>query len=214
VKQNRVYYFDAKEILLPDIRFSVSMDTYKSILSRRSIRRFQQKKIDTQTLKKMVNAARLAPSAANLQPLEFFVVDEKNLCDKIFECTGWAGYIKPTWKPSESERPVAYIIILVNDKNNTWYLRDASFAAGNIVLTAESDGIGSCILCNINREKIREILDIPEEIIIDSLVALGYKAEQPVATDLTDSVKYWRDDKEVLHVPKKKLEEIIHINKF
>lgn len=187
---------------------------YKAIVTRRSIRRFQQKKLDIKILKKMVNAARLAPSAANLQPLEFFIVDDEKLCEKIFETTSWAAYIKPAWKPDKSERPVAYIIILVNDKNNSWYQRDASFAAENIVLTAESNDIGSCILCKIDREKIRKILKIPEKKIIDSLVALGYKAEQPVAVDLIDSVKYWRDENEVLHVPKRKFEDVVHINKL
>ena len=187
---------------------------YKTIISRRSIRRFQQKKIDPEILKEMVNAARLAPSGANLQPLEFFIVDDKDLCDKIFDTTSWAGYIKPAWKPKKTERPVAYIIILVNDKNNHWYQRDASFAAENIVLTAESNNIGSCILCKINREKIRKILKIQEKIIIDSLVALGYKAEQPVTVDLIDSVEYWRDENEVLNVPKRKFENVVHINKF
>lgn len=189
-------------------------DVYKAIISRRSIRRFQQKKIDQEILKKMVNAARLAPSAANLQPLEFFIVDDKDLCNEIFETTSWAGYIKPTWKPNKAERPVAYIIILVKDKNNPWYLRDVSFAAENIILTAESNDIGSCILCKIERNKIRKILKISESILIDSLVALGYKAEQPVAVDFTESIRYWRDENEVLHVPKRKFEDVAHINKY
>ena len=187
---------------------------YKTIISRRSIRRFQQKKIDPEILKKMVNAARLAPSGANLQPLEFFIVDDKELCNKIFETTSWAGYIKPVWKPKKTERPVAYIIILVKDKNNPWYLRDASFATENMVLTAESNDIGSCILCKIDRQEIRKILKIPENIIIDSLVALGYKAEQPIAVDFIESIKYWRDKNEVLHVPKRKFKDVVHINKF
>ena len=187
---------------------------YKAIVSRRSIRRFQQKKIDPEILKKMVNAARLAPSAANLQPLEFFIVDDKDLCNKVFETTSWAGYIKPAWKPNKTERPVAYIIILVKDKNNPWYLRDASFATENMVLTAESNDIGSCILCKIDRQEIRKILKIPENIIIDSLVALGYKAEQPIAVDFIESIKYWRDENEVLQVPKRKFKDVVHINKF
>ena len=197
----------AKKINKPD------KHVYKAIISR-SVRRFQQKKIDPEILKKMVNAARLAPSGANLQPLEFFIVDDKELCNKVFETTSWAGYIKPAWKPNETERPVAYIIILVKDKNNPWYLRDASFAAENIVLTAESNDIGSCILCKIDREKIRKILKIPENIIIDSLVALGYKAEHPIAVDIIESIKYWRDENEVLHVPKRKFKDVIHINEF
>ncbi|MFW6121400.1 MAG: nitroreductase family protein [Petrotogales bacterium] len=190
------------------------MDVYEAILSRRSIRRFQQKQIDIDVLKKLVNAGRLAPSAANLQPLEYFIVNEKNLCGKIFETLSWAGYIKPKWRPSKEERPTAYIIVLVTDINNKYYLRDAGFATENIVLAAEEENIGSCVLCKIDRNKIRKILKIPEKLEIDSVVALGYKAEQPVVEDMKDSVKYWRDENMVLHVPKRKLENILHINGF
>jgi nitroreductase len=186
---------------------------YNDIISRRSIRRFQHKKISKNLLKKLVNAARLAPSAANLQPLEFIIVDEEKTCLKIFENLSWAGYLKD-WNPSAEESPVAYIVILVNDTKNPWYIRDVSFAAANIVITAENEGLGSCIICKINKEKIREILEIPKDTIIDSIVALGYKAEHPVVEDLTKSVKYWQDKKNVLHVPKRKLEDILHYNKY
>ncbi|GAG56914.1 unnamed protein product, partial [marine sediment metagenome] len=90
----------------------------------------------------------------------------------------------------------------------------AGLSSENIVLTAEEEEIGSCILYNINRKKIKEILKIPEELHIDSMIALGYKAEQPVVENLKDSVKYWRDENGVLHVPKRKLEDIIHVNHF
>ena len=50
--------------------------------------------------------------------------------------------------------------------------------------------------------------------IVDSVIALGYKAEHPVVDDLVDSVKYWRDENEILHVPKRKLEDVMHINSF
>jgi nitroreductase len=190
------------------------MDVYDAILSRRSIRRFQQKPIEIELLKKFVDAARLAPSAANLQPLEYFVVTEKNLCAKVFETIGWAGYIKPKWTPNENERPVAYIIMINKDPSKDWNVRDSSLSAENIVLTAEAEGIGSCILLNIDKAKIKEILKIPENFPVDSVIALGYKAEESVVEDFKDSVKYWRDENEVLHVPKRKLEDIIHINEY
>jgi len=186
---------------------------YDAILSRRSIRRFKQKPIKTELLKKLVNAARLAPSAANLQPLEFFVVNNEKSCSRIFETIAWAGYLKD-WTPSKKEKPTAYIVILVKNINNSWYIRDVSLASENIVLTAESEGIGSCILLNINKDKLREILKIPKDIEIDSIIALGYKAEHPLTEEMKDSVKYWKDEKQVLHVPKRKLEDILHINKF
>jgi nitroreductase len=193
---------------------SLSLSVYDTILSRRSIRRFKQKPIRLELLKKCVNAARLAPSAANLQPLEYFIVDDKELCSKIFSTLKWAAYIKPRWTPGEKEKPVAYIIMLVKNINNQWYLRDVSLAAENIVIFAESEGIGSCILCNVDRERVRKILNIPEEFNVDSVIALGYKAERVIVEDFKDSVKYWRDENEVFHVPKRRLKDILHINKF
>jgi len=190
------------------------MNVYDAILSRRTIRRFQKKPIKLDLLRRFVNAARLAPSAANLQPLEYFIVTKKEICSKIFEKIGWAAYITPKWTPSVEERPTAYIVILVKDINNKFYTRDVSLASENIVLAAEGEGVGSCILFNIDRDKIQEILKIPKTLHVDSIIALGYKAEHPVVEDLKDSVKYWRDENEVLYVPKRKLEDIIHINKF
>ena len=58
------------------------------------------------------------------------------------------------------------------------------------------------------------MLKIPDTLHVDSLIALGHKAEQAVVEDFKDSVKYWRDKNEVLHVPKRKLEDIIHLNEF
>jgi len=190
------------------------MNVYDAILSRRSIRRFQQKPISLDLLRKFVNAARLAPSAANLQPLEFFIVNKKELCNKVFETLSWAGYIKPKWTPRIEERPVAYIVMLVKDKTNKWYLRDVSLASENIILAAEEKEIGSCLLCKIDKQRLRVILKIPDEVILDSIIALGYKAEKSVVEDFTGSVEYWRDENEVLHVPKRELKDLIHINKY
>ncbi|MEA3458153.1 MAG: nitroreductase family protein [Candidatus Thermoplasmatota archaeon] len=190
------------------------MDVYDAIVSRRSIRRFQQKPIKLELLKKFVDAARVAPSGANLQVLEYFVVSDKELCSKIFDTIGWAGYIKPTWAPSKEERPTAYVVILVNDIDDKYHVRDIGLATGTIVLAAEAENIGSCILCNIKKDEIQKILRIPDTLHVDSVIALGYKAEQPVVEDIKDSVEYWRDENEVLHVPKRRLKDILHINNF
>jgi nitroreductase len=186
---------------------------YKTIISRRSIRRFKQEKIPIDILKKCVNSARLAPSAANLQPLEYIILKDEEKCNKLFEMIGFAGYL-PDWNPSLDEKPMAYIIILCSDQKNKWYFRDASFAAENIILTAESYDIGSCVLCNIKKEKIKKLLKIPDEIIVDSVVALGYKNEQPKIVDYKDSVKYYHDKTMVLNVPKKPFEQLCHIDRY
>jgi len=187
---------------------------YEAILSRRTIRRFKQKPVDVKLLKKFVNAARVAPSAANLQPLEYFIISEKKLCARVFETLGWAGYIKPKWTPDESEQPTSYIVILVREDLNKYYKWDVGLSAENIMLVAEEENIGSCILLNINRKKLREILGIPDSLYIDSVIALGYKSETAIMEDMVDSVEYYRDENDVLHVPKRKITGILHINKF
>lgn len=188
------------------------MDTYQTIINRRSIRRFKQKTIDKKVLEKIANAGRLAPSAANLQPLRFLVVNDKKLCNQVFDNTGWAGYL-PDWNPSKDEQPTGYILILIADKENKWASRDAGLAASNICLAAENENIGSCILLNIKQDNLREILHIPDEYVIDSLVALGYKDEKCKAIDMKDdSIKYYRDSNDVLIVPKRKKEDSIFYN--
>jgi nitroreductase len=187
---------------------------YEAILSRRSIRRFKQTPIKFEILEQLVNAARLAPSAANLQPLEYVVVSDKNICLQLFDTLGWAGYITPKWAPHESERPVAYVVILVRNDLNKYYKWDVGLAAENIMLAAEEKQLGSCMLLNIDKEKAQKILQIPNSLSIDSIIALGYKNELSIAEDMKDSVRYYRDQQEILHVPKRSLKDILHINRY
>jgi nitroreductase len=146
--------------------------------------------------------------------LEFVVVTDKKLCHEIFDALHWAAYLKPEWSPAVDKRPVAYIVVLVREKASPWFVRDSSFAASNIVHVAESEGLGSCILCKIEKKQIQKVLCIPSDLTVDSVIALGYKAEQPVFENLVDTVKYYRDKDSVLHVPKRKLEDIIHTDRY
>ena len=133
------------------------------------------------------------------------------MTDRIFKQTKWAGYIKPDGDPKKGERPTAYIAILCDEEiKKSGYEIDAGIAGENIILTAVGEGIGSCWLGAIDRENIRRILNIPERYYIHSLIALGYPDEEPIAEDMNDdSIKYYKDENGVLHVPKRKLEDVI-----
>lgn len=191
------------------------MTLYDLIVSRRTIRQFKPISLSRDFLQKLVNAARLAPSAANLQPLEFVVVDAKEIRKRIFPCLKWAGYITPGGNPEPGQEPTAYIVILINKgikkKGYEW---DAGAAIENMILAAWEEGIGSCWLASVDRVRVRKILGIPKEHLIDSVLALGYAAEAPVMEDMKDSVKYWKDKRGHLHVPKRKLKDVIHFNTF
>ncbi|OQX83733.1 MAG: hypothetical protein B6D53_01695 [Candidatus Omnitrophica bacterium 4484_49] len=190
------------------------MDLYKLILRRRTVRKFQQKKIDRRILRKIVNAGRLAPSAANLQFIEYVIIDDMQLLDKIFPYTRWAGYIKPLWIPSQDERAVTYVAILINlKKSSNPDLRDIGASAENIILSALNFGLGSCWLGAIDKEKIAKILNLPSHIRLDSLIALGYPKESPRKVE-QDNVKYWRDGKGRHYVPKRPLNTILFYNSY
>jgi nitroreductase len=191
------------------------MNLFEVIRSRRSIRQFKPDPIARETLKRLVDAGRLAPSAANLQPLEFVIVDDQEGRNKIFSCLKWAAYIVPSGNPLQGQEPVAYIIVLVNLKiREKGFEYDAGASIENMILVAREESIGSCWLISIDREKIAEVLGVPQGYRVDAVLALGHPAEEPIAEDMTDSIKYWKDDSGRLHVPKRKLDSIVHFNKF
>lgn len=191
------------------------MKVYELILKRRSIRRFRQETIPYHILEKLVNAARVAPSASNLQPLEYIIVDDTDKCAEVFPHLRWAAYIAPKGTPPQGKRPTAYIIVLVNKNICTkGYEWDVGAAVENILLAAVGEDIGTCWIQSIERDGLRRFLKVPASYEIDSVVALGYRAEEPVVEEMTNSIKYWLDEWGTLHVPKRKLEDILHRNQF
>jgi nitroreductase len=190
------------------------MDAYEAILKRRSIRRFKRANVSMDILKKCVNAARLAPSAANLQPLHYIIITDNNLVTQIFSFIKWAGYLE--WSPTVDEGPPAYILVICNKRiagEGKYEKYDVGFATENIVLTALSEGLGTCILAAFDQKKIRVLLNIPREYDIELLIALGYSNEQSRVEKMTTSIRYYRKGKK-LYVPKRRLEDIAHNDTF
>jgi nitroreductase len=191
------------------------MNVYNTVLKRRSIRSFKQKQIPFAILKRLINAARLAPSAANLQPCEFIIVDDRCIIKMIFPALRWAGYITPKGNPRYGKEPVAYIVVLINKKKKALNAEaDIAAAVENILLVATSEALGSCWLGAIDRDKIKSILKIPKYCEVKYVIALGYPDEKPQVERLRGSIKYWKDKKGTLHVPKRSLEEVLHRNKY
>jgi nitroreductase len=191
------------------------MNVYDTIIRRRSIRRFKQEPVSSEILKKLVNAGRLAPSGANLQPCEYIIIQHEELVNKVFGTLKWAGYIAPEGNPKEGEQPTAYIVVLLNrEKRKSGGERDAAAAIENIILTAMEEGISSCWLCSIDRTGLRGTLNIPDKCEIDSVLALGYPNESPKAVEMKDSIKYWKDGEGVLNVPKRSLEDVCFFDEY
>jgi len=191
------------------------MGIYETVISRRSIRRFKDIPVPRQILERCINAARLAPSAANLQPLEYITVDDEQLLPQVFSTLQWAAYIRPKGDPPPGKRPRAYIATLKNNNAGiSASVYDIGMAVENIILVALAEGVGSCPFTSVDRDKLRIILNVPSDYEIPLVLALGYPDESPVEEPFDGSVKYWRDEDDVHHVPKKKLETILHWNTF
>ena len=180
------------------------------ILARRTIRRFKQEPIARKDLMELVNAGRLASSAGNGQPWEFIVVDEKGLVDDLYASLGWlAG------APDENQRPTALIAVLLSNPKDRWTAHaDGAAAIQNMELAAWEKGIGACWVGAKDNETLCQLLRIPESLQLFSVLALGIPDEAPVVEDADDDVSAKRDADGRLHVKKRKLDAICHVNRY
>ncbi len=189
----------------------MSLTLRELFLKNRSYRRFfQEEKISTDFLKEIVDNTRLMPSPANLQPLKYAIVNNEEINQKLFRYLKWAAYL-PQWDgPEEGERPSAYIVILGNRGISGHIAWDYGIALQTIQLSAVEKGYGACAIVSCDKEKIRELLQIPQELEIACVMALGKPKETVVIDNVTDgNIKYWRDDQQIHHVPKRKLDDLI-----
>jgi len=184
----------------------------EKIRKRRTVRKYLQKSVPKDVLLRCVDAARLSPCGVNFQPLRYVIVDDSKLLKEVFGTLSWAVYL-PDYYPTEEEMPQAYIVLLLDKKGRT-PVHDAAIASMSISMVAYDEGLGSCIMASVDREKLRRILGVPESLTIELVVALGYPAENPVIDAVEDGdTRYWLDQDGVLHVPKWDLKDVVQWNK-
>jgi nitroreductase len=190
-------------------------NVYDLAVERRTIRKFKPDPVPRDLLERLANAARLAPSAANVQPLEFIVVDGAMAKAEVFPALKWAAYIAPAGDPRPGEEPAAYVVTLVHSKlREKMFEYDVGAAMENMILVALSEGVGACWMLSIDRDRLRAALGVPDEYRIDSVLALGYPAEAPAAEVMSESCRYWKDAEGRLHVPKRALASVVHFDRF
>jgi nitroreductase len=183
-----------------------------TIKSSRSYRRFYgEKKVSYEQLKELVDYARLSPSGANRQPLKYIIVCQDEMNKKVYETLGWAGYLKDWDGPIETERPTGYIIMLRDLSINKNMSIDEGIAAQSIFLGATEMNLGGCYIGSFKKDKLKEICNLNDEYDIALVIALGYPKEKVVIENIGSDgdVKYWRDENQVHHVPKRSMDEII-----
>jgi nitroreductase len=160
------------------------MEVFKAILKRRSIRKFKDKPITEESVKKLLEAGRWAPTGGNRQPWYFVETREQK---KISSIKMFAAGLGGT--------PTLIIAICADDTRNIT-LMDISMAAENIMLEAVELGLGTCAVASFNKDPVRLLFGIPEDKELILLITIGHPEGEPKLR------------------PKKPLEEIAFSEKF
>ncbi|MEM2105981.1 MAG: nitroreductase family protein [Candidatus Bathyarchaeia archaeon] len=146
------------------------MDVFEAVQQRRSVRAYDSTPVPKDKLMKILEAARLAPSAGNVQPWHFVVVTDYEKRRKIAESGRFARFL--------AEAPV--VIVGCGDERASpkWYVVDVAIAMQNMVLTATSEGLGTCWIGDFDEKLVKELLRIPENYHVVALLAVGYSREK------------------------------------
>jgi len=163
------------------------MEAIQALKTRRSKRKFLATPVPKKLLEEIIDCGHLAPSAVNIQPVEFIVMTEMQLKKKVAELTDYGRFI--------AQAPVC---IAVFSRDTKYYLEDGCAATENILLAAHAQGLGACWVAGDKKlyaEKVRQLLGAPQNFKLISLIPLGYSEEQPSPA-------------------KRKLKEVIHWEKY
>ncbi len=166
------------------------MDTWETLKRRRSIREYKDKPIPKDSLEKLVDAARYAATARNVQPWEFVIVTQNDTLNKL------SGLAENGRFLGQSKACIAVFCA-----DTKYYLEDGCAATVNILLAATDLGLGSCWVAGDKKPyatEVRELLNVPESFKLVSIIALGYP-------ESADSFKI---------ATKKDISKIIHWEKF
>jgi len=162
------------------------MDTLEAIDNRRSIRKYFDKPVEFEKITTILDAARKAPSAGNLQTWRFIVVSDKSLITQI------AGYcIEQYWIQTA---PLVIVVCTVPEKQEMYYglrgkrlyaVQDCAAAIENLMLAATELGLGSCWVGAFEEDKVRSMLEIPVDVRPQAIITIGYSDETPEARSLS-----------------------------
>lgn len=190
------------------------------VRANRSCRGYDEsRRITREELLELVDCARLTASSVNQQPLRYYLAWEKEEVDRIQSMTRWAGKLPRMELPHKGMRPTAFIVICQDldvSESLARFQKDVGIAAQTILLAATEMGLGGCMIGNFGANAVRQGLGLPENQAPVLIVAIGKPAEKIVLTEAGtgESTDYYRDEKDVHYVPKRRLEDIIIPSKF
>jgi nitroreductase len=165
------------------------MDLFETIMTRRSVRKYQDKPVEEEKLQAVLEAVRLAPSWANLQCWRMVVVKDKNMRQKISDLSYVESFFAPKgYKANPSKKALAeapVVIVLCADPTNSgmlweqqYYLVDCGIASENLMLAGRAQGLGTVFVGVYDEEKIKSLLHIPANVRVVGLFPLGYPLEE------------------------------------
>jgi nitroreductase len=169
------------------------LDIFDLFKSRRSIRSFTSEDISNEDLEKILEAARWAPSAGNIQPWEFIIVRKPETKREIAKAALNQMFIE--------EAPVV-IVVCANEARSSWTygsrgatlycIQDTAAAIENILLAACALGLGTCWVGAFHEDEVRRILKIPKGLRPVAIIPIGHPDEKP-------SPPYKRTLREIMH---------------
>jgi nitroreductase len=171
------------------------MEVFEAIQKRRSVRSYLSDQVPIGKLEKILEAARLAPSAGNIQPWHFIVVTNQEKRNKLS---------KGRYAKFLAESPVVLVGCGDTKASPNWYAIDTTIAMQNMVLTATSEGLGTCWIGSFDENQVKKLLNIPERYTVIARIALGYRRE---TVELASKVLH-------LFRRTKKLERIVSLGEF
>lgn len=150
------------------------MNVSEAIKLRKSIRNYSASDVEPEKLSRVLEAARLAPSASNRQEWRFIVVKDSGTRKKLSAAAKGQKFIE--------EAPVVIICCADTDEHvmtcgQMCYVIDVAIAIDHMTLQAVEEGLGTCWVGAFYADKVKEILNIPDEVKIVELLALGYPRE-------------------------------------
>jgi len=156
------------------------MNVFEAIKERRSIRSFKEQDVKEEDIEMLIEAARWAPSAGNIQPWEFIIVRKHELKKELAEAAFGQAFVE--------EAPI--VIVVCADENRSFQgysvrgktlycIQDTAAAIQNIHLTAHSLGLGTCWIGAFSEGETARILKVPNGVRPVAIVPIGYPAESP-----------------------------------
>jgi len=142
------------------------------ILSRRSIRSYEERKVPDEVLNRILETGRQAPSASNVQPWHFIVLTDYEIKEKMSQGE-WNTFVK------DSAFTVVGCAYVGDSYGQKWSTIDTTIALQNMVIAAWALGVGSCWIGDFREEEVKKLLDIPDDWKVIALISFGYPAERP-----------------------------------